>query len=349
MMYRMIPNSDVRVSTICLGSMNWGQQNTEIEAHEQLDYAISKGVNFIDTAEIYPIPPEHKKQGLTEEYIGSWLKKHRKRGDLVLASKVAPSAVMRTRSLSVNGQSHLDRTSIREAIEGTLLRLGTDYLDLYQIHWPEREANFFGVRGYVHNPQDIATPIEETLDALTELIEEGKTRLIGVSNETPWGVSEYLRISREKGLARLTTIQNQYSLINRTFEMGLSEFSAREQLGLLAYSPLSMGVLTGKYLDGALPIGARFTLFHRNRERYNPAAAQAAISRYVRLAEKHNIDPATMAIAFVLSRSFVTSAIIGATSNQQLKADIAAADLMLSPEILSEIEEIYNMFPDPTA
>ncbi len=349
MMYKMIPNSDVRVSAICLGSMNWGQQNTENEAHEQLDYAISKGVNFIDTAEIYPVPPEHKKQGLTEEYIGSWLKRHGRRDTLVLASKVAPSSIMRTRAPSADGQSHLDRTSIREAINGTLLRLGTDYLDLYQIHWPEREANFFGARGYAHNPEDVSTSIEETLDALTELIREGKTRLIGISNETPWGVSEYLRASREKGLAHISTIQNQYSLINRTFEIGLGEFAAREKIGLLAYAPLSMGVLTGKYLDGALPPGARFSLFARNRDRYNPVAAQAAVLRYVQIAKKHDLDPATMAIAFVLSRPFVTSTIVGATSSLHLRANIAATDLVLSPEVLAEIDDVHSMYPDPLA
>jgi aryl-alcohol dehydrogenase-like predicted oxidoreductase len=346
--YRLIPQTEIRVSSICLGSMNWGQQNTEREAHDQLDYATHHGVNFIDTSEIYPIPPEPEKQGGTELYLGSWLRKRGNRDDLVIASKVSPSNIIRTRRLSADGIPRLDRGAIRDAIEGTLTRLGLEYLDLYQVHWPERKTNFFGLRGYPPGEADRATPIEETLDALAELVQEGKVRRIGVSNETAWGISEYQRIAREKKKPQIATIQNQYSLLNRTFEIGLAEFALREHIGLLAYSPLSMGVLTGKYLNGAKPAGARFTLFMRNEARYNPPHAQTAISRYVEIAQKHGLDPAAMAIAFVTSRPFTTSTIVGATSVAQLAADIAAGDLVLSSDVLADIENIYREIPDPT-
>jgi aryl-alcohol dehydrogenase-like predicted oxidoreductase len=346
--YRVIPHTDIRVSSICLGSMNWGQQNTEAEAHEQLDYAVSHGVNFIDTSEIYPIPPEPGKQGRTEQYLGSWLKKRGKRDDLIIASKVSPSPIIRTRKLPADGIPRLNRSAIHDAIEGTLLRLGLDYLDLYQVHWPERKTNFFGIRAYPFDEADRATPIEETLDAMSELVKEGKVRNIGVSNETAWGVSEYLRIAREKNMPQIITIQNQYSLINRTFEIGLAEFALREKIGLLAYSPLSMGVLTGKYLNGAKPSGARFTLFTRNEARYNPPHAQTAIKRYVEIAANQGLDAAGMAIAFVASRPFTTSVIVGATNVKQLAKDIAAGDLVLTGEVLADIENIYREIPDPT-
>ena len=353
MNYKKLPGTEIEVSTICLGTMNWGQQNTEEDAHAQLDYAVEeRGLKFIDTAEIYPIPPDASLQGTTERFLGSWLKKRGKRDDLVIASKVAPSDIIRTRQITLTkegNKSRLDRKSIREAIEGSFERLGVDYLDLYQVHFPERKANFFGARGYVHDPSDEPTPIEETLEALTELVKEGKVRAIGVSNETPWGISEYLRLAREKGLARISTTQNQYSLTNRTYEIGLAEIGIREDVGLLAYSPLSMGVLSGKYLGGARPEGARFTLYERNSARYNSETAQPAITSYVEIAAKYGIDPAAMAIAFVASRPFVTSAIFGATTLDQLKTNISAGDLTLSPELLAEIEEVHKRIPDPAA
>ncbi len=347
MQKRTIGSSDLEVPVICLGSMNWGQQNTEAEAHAQLSYAITeKGLNFIDTAEIYPIPPDKEKQGRTEAYIGTWLKKNGGRDKLIIATKTATSNSIGTRD---TGETpHYDRKSIREAIDGSLKRLQTDYVDLYQVHYPERKANFFGTRGYTHDKNDNSTPIEETLEALGELVKEGKVRYIGVSNETPWGVSEYLRIAREKSLPKIVSIQNQYSLLSRTFEIGLAEICLRENIGLLPYSPLSMGVLTGKYLGGAKPAGARFTLYDRNVARYNPPHAQEAIKRYVKIAKDHGLDPAQMALAFAISREFVSSVIIGCTSVDQLKTDIASADVNLSEELMAEIEKVYTAFPDVT-
>ena len=300
---RTLGNTDIKVTSICLGSMNWGQQNSEEDAHAQLDYAINAGVNFIDTAEVYPIPPELERQGRTETYIGTWLAKRGKRGDLVIASKISG----RNQAKSIqhrDASGGLTRANIRAAIEGSLTRLETDYLDLYQVHVPDRRLNNFGVRAYDADFGLDGAAIEETLSALDELVKEGKVRAIGVSNESPWGVSEYLRIAREKGYTRIASIQNQYSLLNRTYELGLSEFSIREQISLLAYSPLSMGALTGKYLGGARPAGARHVLFTRNEDRYNPPRAQEAIAKFVALAKEYDMDPSTFAIAFTVSRPF---------------------------------------------
>lgn len=327
--------------------MNWGQQNTEAEAHEQLDYAVDeRGLYFLDTAEMYPVPPETDKQGRTEQYIGTWLKKRGKRDDLIIATKIGAGQHIGTRD--TGDVPRYDRKSIREAIEGSLQRLQTDYVDLYQVHFPERKSNFFGVRGYEHDPNDNSTPIEETLQALTELVQEGKVRYIGLSNETPWGLMKYLEAAEKHGFPKVISIQNQYSLTNRTFEIGLAEMSVKEQVGLLAYSPLNMGVLTGKYLGGQQPEGARFTLFERNRDRYNPARAQAATKLYVELAQAHGLKPEHLALAFVQSREFVASTIIGATSLEQLKSDIGSADIVLSDEVLKGIEEIHNKYPDVT-
>ncbi len=325
--------------------MNWGQQNTEEDAHAQLDYAVEHGVNFIDTAEAYPIPPDPEKQGATERYLGSWLKKREKRSNLIIASKVAgvfQKSMIKQRDASAG----YTRENIRAAVNGSLERLGLEYLDLYQVHVPDRKANYFGIRGFENVAEEDVTSIEETLAALDELVKDGKVRAVGVSNETPWGVSEYLRIAREKGYTRIVAIQNQYSLINRTFEIGLSEICLRENVGLLAYSPLSGGVLSGKYLDGAKPEGARFTLFSRNSERYNNLRVQEAARRYVELAKKHDLNPSAMALAFVASRSFTTSAIIGATTMEQLKTNVAAGDLELSNEVMEGIREIHANLPD---
>jgi aryl-alcohol dehydrogenase-like predicted oxidoreductase len=261
----------------------------------------------------------------------------------VIASKVACSTPMLTRDAS----GKYDRKNIRDAVEGSLTRLQTDYLDLYQVHFPERSANFFGPRGYEHVEGEETTSIEETLEALSELVKEGKVREIGVSNETPWGVSEYLRISREKGYPRIATIQNQYSLLNRTFEIGLAEFSMREDVSLLPYSPLSMGVLSGKYLGGAKPEGARFTLFERNRARYNADNAQPAIAAYVDIAKKYGLDPSAMALAWAIQMPFVASVIIGATTMEQLKTNLSAINITLSAECLADIDAVYKTFPDP--
>ncbi len=342
-----LPGTDVSVSIICAGTMNWGTFNTQPEAHEQLDYAIAHGVNFIDTAEMYPVPPTSEKQGLTETYVGEWLKKQ-KRDSLVVASKIGASPLIRTRPRPENGRTVYDRENILAAIDGTLQRLQTDYVDLYQVHWPERETNFFGPRG-VEDLGASGTPIEETLDALAEIVKAGKVRYIGVSNETPWGLNEYLRVAREKKLPRVVTIQNQYSLLNRTFEVGLSEICLREGVGLLPYSPLAKGVLTGKYLGGVIPEGSRFAYAMRDFNRYNPPHAQAAIQKYVDLARANGMEPAELALAWINGRSFVTSNIIGTRSMEQMKTDVGSADIALSEDVLEEIKKIYAEHPDPTA
>lgn len=348
MQTRKLGSSDLEVPVICLGTMNWGQQNNEEQAHQQLDYAINeRGLTFIDTAEMYPVPPERERQGRTETYIGNWLKKRGRRDDLTIATKIAAGMFIQTRD--TGPIPRYDRKSIREAIDGSLQRLQTDYVDLYQVHFPERKTNFFGIRGYSHDPNDESTPIEETLDALGELVKEGKVRYIGVSNETPWGVNQYLKIAEKKSLPRIVSIQNQYSLLNRTFEIGLAEIASKENIGLLAYSSLNMGVLTGKYLNGAKPAGARFTLFERNQDRYNPENAQEAIKAYIELAQDNGLKPEHLALGFVISRSFTTSVIVGATSVEQLKSDIDSADITLSEQVLKGIESIHNKYPDITA
>lgn len=347
MEYKTVGTTDIKVPVICLGTMTWGQQNTEEEAHEQLNYAIDeRGLTFIDTAEMYPVPPDPALQGRTESYIGSWLKGRADREKLVIASKVAAGEFIRTRD--IGDRPRLDKKSIHEAIDGTLTRLNTDYVDLYQIHWPERQTNFFGVRAYEHDDIDDSTPLLETLEALGELVQAGKVKHIGVSNETPWGVTEYLRLAKEHNLPRIATIQNQYSLLNRTFEIGLSEIAIKENVGLLAYSVLNMGVLTGKYLDGARPDGARFTLFDRSSERYNAAIAEPVTKKYIALAKKYDMSPAELAIAFVAAQRFTTSAIIGATNMDQLKIAIDAGEIQLSDELLADIHAIYTEHPDPT-
>lgn len=346
MEFRKLGTTDITVPSLCLGTMTWGIQNTEADAHEQLEYALSKGINFMDTAEVYPIPPDGATQGRTESYIGTWLAKRGKRDDLIIASKVAsPKQTGSIRTREVTG---LDRANIRKALEDSLTRLQTDYLDLYQVHAPARPANHWGVRGVTQLTGNAGTPLEETYEALVELVREGKIRTIGMSNETPWGMMRYQRLAEKNDYPPIVAIQNQYSLTNRSYELGLSEVSLRESMGLLAYSPLSGGALSGKYLGGKRPAGARFTLNDRNA-RYNAPEVQAAIAAYVEVAKKHGLDPSQMAIAFVASRTFVTSAIIGATTMEQLRNDIAAGDLVLSDDVLADIESVYRTYPDPTA
>lgn len=338
--YRKLAHTDLKVSLICLGTMTWGEQNTEAEAHEQMDYAVSQGINFFDAAEMYPVPPKAETQGLTERYIGSWFKTTGRRKDIVIASKVTGPGMGYLR-----GGSRLDRRSVIAACEDNLKRLQTDYLDLYQVHWPERPTNYFGKLGYEHS-DTASTPIEETLGALDELVKQGKVRYAGVSNETPWGLSEYLRVSRESARTRIVSIQNPYSLLNRSFEIGLAEFVHRENLALLAYSPMAFGVLSGKYLRGARPPQGRITLFQRF-SRYTNEQAESATAAYVELAHKHGLDPAQLALAFVNSRPFVTSTIIGATSMSQLRSNIASHAVKLSREVLQEIELIHKRYTIP--
>ena len=342
--YRTLGNTGIRVSALCLGTMTFGEQNTEADAHRQLDRAVAAGINFFDTAEIYPVPPRTETQGRTESFVGSWLADRRCRDSIVLATKVAGPAdwlpYLR------DGKARLDRPNIRAAVEASLGRLRTDYIDLYQIHWPDRPTNFFGQLGYRPPRRDDSVPVAETLDALGELVREGLVRAVGVSNETPWGVSRYLQLSEGLDLPRIVSIQNPYSLLNRTFEIGLAEFSHREQVGLLAYSPLAFGVLSGKYLDGRRPAGARLTLFDRFSRYTNPESDRATRD-YVELAHHFDLDPAQMALAFVTSRPFVTSNIIGATTLEQLDADLASADLALADEVLESIEAIHQRQPNP--
>jgi aryl-alcohol dehydrogenase-like predicted oxidoreductase len=342
MEHRKLGNTDLEVSLICLGTMTYGEQNTQSEAHAQLDYAVEHGINFIDTAEMYPVPPKAETQGRTEAYIGSWLKQRGRRDDLIIASKVAGPG---NNIDYLRDGPHLDTRNIEQAVHDSLKRLNTDYLDLYQVHWPERPTNFFGKLGYQHSEEN-GTPIEETLTALTRMKDAGKIRHIGISNETPWGMMEYLRLAETQDLSRIVSIQNPYSLLNRTFEIGLAEMAHREQVGLLAYSPLAFGRLSGKYQGGQQPPKGRITLFSRFT-RYNTPQGVAATDRYVALAGKHGLTPAQLALAFVNSRSFLTSNIIGATSLEQLKEDIDSARVTLSQEILDEIEAIHTEFPNP--
>lgn len=341
--YLPLGNTDIRVSRLCLGTMTWGEQNTEAEAHEQLDYAVDQGINFIDTAEMYPVPPKPETRGLTEQYLGTWLCKRPDRDKLVIATKM--SAAADWLPYIREGKNRLDKKNMQAAIDDSLRRLQTDYVDLYQFHWPERDTNFFGKLGYYHAPGKDGVPIEETLEAAAELIRSGKIRHIGVSNETPWGVHEYLRLAELRNLPEIVSIQNPYNLLNRTFEIGLSEFSHREQVGLLAYSPLAFGVLSGKYLEHQ-PEDARLTLFTRF-DRYTNDQGIACTRAYVELARKNGLDPAQMALAFVNSRPFLTSNIIGATSMEQLQSNIDSVNLELDRELLREIERIHTRQPNP--
>ena len=341
MEYRALGTSGLKLSVIGLGTMTWGEQNSEADAHAQIEQALEAGVNFIDTAEMYPVPPRAETQGRTEQYIGSWLRRTGRRGDIVLASKVIGPGMFPY----LRGGPRLDRAQVVAACETSLQRLQTDVIDLYQVHWPQRPTNYFGKLGY--EPRDADGPaIEETLAALGELVRQGKVRHVGVSNETPWGVGEYLRLHRERDLPRIQSVQNPYSLLNRSYEVGLAEFAHREQIGLLAYSPLAFGMLSGKYLDGARPPNARLTLFTRF-SRYNGEQGVAATAAYVALARQHGLDPAQMALAYVSSRPFVVSNIIGATTAEQLRSNLASAALTLSDDVLRGIEQIHARYTIP--
>ena len=346
MQYRKLGHTDIDVSAICLGSMTWGEQNTLAETHQQLDFAVQNGVNFIDTAELYPSPIRAETQGKSEDYLGSWLSRRPDRDKLVIATKMHPSAshinYMR------GGNNRLDKQNMQLAVDASLKRLQTDYIDLYQIHWPERDTNYFGQLDYFHAPDKDGVPIGETLSALGDLVRTGKIRYVGVSNETPWGVSEYLRLARELNLPRIVSIQNPYSLLNRSFDIGLAEFAHREKVGLLAYSPLGFGVLSGKYLNGNRPDGARLTLYGAQYKRYNNKIADECTRQYTAVAREYGIDPAQMALAFINLRPFVTSTIIGATSPAQLEANIASVDLELDKSMLKQIEEIHRSQPNPS-
>jgi aryl-alcohol dehydrogenase-like predicted oxidoreductase len=341
---RRLGRTEMSISAICLGSMTWGEQNTEAEAFEQLDHARAADINFIDTAEMYPTAPRAETYGRTEQIIGNWLADRGGRDKTVIATKVTgPGSrfpYMR------DGKPRLNRTHITAAIEASLKRLRTDYIDLYQLHWPDRGGGSFGTLGYKHDPQAEETPIAETLAVLDDLVRAGKVRTIGVSNERPWGVMRFLGLAEAGRGPRIVSIQNPYSLLNRSFETSLAEVATRESCSLLAYAPLGAGTLTGKYLNGQRPAGARRTLWPDNL-RYQGEHADAAVAAYVDLSRASGLDPAQMALAFVLSRPFVTSAIIGATTMAQLRNSIAAAQVTLPPDVLAGIESIHRLHTYP--
>ena len=344
MHYHRIPHSTLEVSQLGLGTMTFGEQNSEADAHAQLDLAIRSGINFIDTAEMYPVPPRPETQGLTEQYIGSWLKQRGSRDKIIRASKV--SGPSRGNDASIRPNMALDRKNIREALDASLKRLNTDYLDLYQLHWPQRQTNYFGKLGYQYSETTAQVTLLETLEALTEQVRAGKIRYIGVSNETAWGVMRYLQLAEKHELPRIISIQNPYSLLNRSFEVGLAEISQHEGVELLAYSSLAFGTLSGKYLNGAQPAGARNTLFSRFT-RYSGEQSQQAIAEYVALARQHQIDPSQMALAYVRQQPFVASTLLGATTLEQLQTNIDSFNLTLNAEILEGIEAIHRRYTYP--
>ena len=345
MEYRKLGNTDIDVSVICLGTMTWGEQNSFDEGYEQMDYAVDNGVNFFDTAELYPIPPKAETQGRTEECIGNWFKKSGKRDEIILASKVAGRAPMNW----FRGEwTLLDRENIETAIDASLERLQTDYIDLYQLHWPDRRMSMFGSDGIGYKHYEAKTvPILETLRVLSDLVTAGKIRYVGLSNETPWGASKFLQISKEKKLPRMMSVQNPYNLLNRTYEIGLAEISVREQMGLLAYSPLAIGFLTGKYRNQERPEKSRLAVDGDFWTRYNKPNTEKAVDAYYEIAKKFDLDMAQMSLKFCEIQPFVTSVIIGATRMDQLKTDIESVNVNLTKEILKEINEVQSIYPNP--
>jgi aryl-alcohol dehydrogenase-like predicted oxidoreductase len=343
MKYTTLPHTNIKVSKICLGTMTWGNQNTQEEGFAQMDMALDSGVNFFDTAELYPVPANADTYAETERIIGNWFAKTGNRDKVILASKIAGPGDY-TAHIRTNGFS---KTALNEAVENSLKRLQTDYIDLYQLHWPERTTNTFGTRDYKHDPSDQwEDNFNGVLQALDELIKSGKIRHVGISNEKAWGTMRYLNESKMHDLPRMITIQNAYSLLNRTFEGDLAEISMREDIGLLAYSPMAFGVLSGKYLKGKAAENARLKLFPRFA-RYSSAQSTEATRRYLNIAEKHDLSLAQMALAFVNDRPFMTSNIIGATNLEQLKENIDSIDISLSDEILKEIDAVHAEIPNP--
>lgn len=345
MQFNELAKTGIRVSKICLGTMTYGEQNSETEAHEQMDYAVSQGINFFDTAEMYPVPPMEHTQGKTEEYIGTWFKKSGKRNEIILASKVAGPGMMPY----LRGGAQLIPKQINAALDASLKRLQTDYIDLYQIHWPARNTNYFGPLGYKHNEEDTTTSdvaiIEDAYACLVKAVELGKVRHLGVSNETPWGAMRYQLLAEKNNWPSMVSIQNPYSLLNRTYEIGLAEVSQREHMGLLAYSPLGFGMLSGKYMNSS-PANARLTLYERFT-RYSNEQGISTTATYVNLAREAGYIPTQMALAFVNTRPFLTANIIGATSLQQLKENIDSINVKLTDDVLDKIELIHQQQPNP--
>jgi len=344
MKFKKLGNTDLDVSLICLGTMTWGTQNTEKDAFEQMDYSISQGVNFFDTAEIYSVPPTSDSYGKTEVMIGNWFEKRKNRDKIILASKVAGPGCDWIRG----GGNNFDEKKIGEAIDGSLKRLKTDYIDLYQLHWPERSTNFFGRRDYSYNNKEGEwNSFENILDALGKYIKSGKIRYIGMSNETPYGLSRYLEISKNKGAPRMMSVQNPYSLVNRTYEIGMSEISIRQKCGLLVYYPLAAGALSGKYRKGEMPKNSRMALFKGWERHLNPLAMRA-YDKYYKLAKDFNLTMVQLAQSFVNSRPFVTSNIIGATTMEQLKENIDSVNIDFTDEMMERVDKIHNENPNPS-
>ena len=346
---RKLGRTDLEVTSLCLGTMTWGEQNTKAEAYEQLDYATEQGINFIDTAELYPVPARAETQGRTEEIIGDWMADRGNRADIVLATKVIGRSG-NTWFRNDGSGGRLTRPQILEAVDKSLKRLKTDYIDLYQIHWPDRNVTQFGanptIYAYPTQAED-ETSIGETLAVMQELVDAGKVRHIGLSNESGWGTMNYVREANAGTGPRAVSIQNAYSLLNRTFEINLAEIAMREQVGLLAYSSLAQGILTGKYLDGKKPAGARMTLFANFGGRYQTIGAEPATRAYLKIAEQFNVNIAQLALAFVTSRPFTTSTILGATTLEQLKTDIASKDLVITEEMEKAINQVHQLHGNP--
>ena len=342
MNYKKLGNTDLNVSTICLGTMTWGEQNSEKEAFEQMSYAIDNGVNFWDTAELYSVPPKESTYGLTEEIIGNWFTKNRKRQEVILASKVAGPS----RDYLRDGQNSFVGKNLENAVNNSLKRLKTDYLDLYQLHWPERNVNNFGKLGYTHKESEW-NKFEDVLVNLKKFIDQGKIKYVGLSNETPWGVMNFMQLSKDKNLPRMMSIQNPYSLLNRSYEVGLAEVSIREQIGCLSYSPLASGYLSGKYRNGAMPKGSRIERDYEFWGRYRKPQSENAVEEYYKISEKYNLDMSQMAIKFCEIQDFMTSVIIGATTMDQLKTNIESVKVNLDKDIINEINAIQRKYPNP--
>ena len=344
MKFKKLGTTDLDVSLICLGTMTWGTQNTEKDAFEQMDYSIGSGINFFDTAELYSVPPNSESYGKTETMIGNWFEKRKNREKIILATKVAGPGCNWIRG----GGNNFDEKTIGEAIDGSLRRLKTDYIDLYQLHWPERSTNYFGKRDYTLDSEEGDwNSFESILKALEKFIKSGKIRYIGMSNETPYGLSRYIELSKNKNLPRMMSVQNPYNLVNRTYEIGMSEISIREKCGLLVYYPLATGALSGKYRNGNMPKNSRQALFKGWERHLNPLAMQA-YEEYFKLAKEYDMTMAQLAQAFVNSRPFVTSNIIGATTMEQLKENINSVNIELSDEIMEKINVIHNNNPNPS-
>ena len=344
MKYKKLGNTELDVSLICLGTMTYGEQNTQEEGFEQMDYALDKGINFFDTAELYAIPPKAKTYGKTEEIIGNWFEKRKNRKKIILASKIAGPGLKWIRG---GGEQYSDK-SIEDAVNSSLKRLKTDYIDLYQLHWPERNTNYFGDLDYDHDANEKKwNRFENILKVFKKIIDQGKIRYLGLSNETPWGFSNFIKISEKEKVPRVVSVQNPYSLINRTYEIGMSEISMREKAGLLAYSPLGIGYLTGKYRNKQIPKNSRLDLFYENYPRYHNERTYDAVEKYYKIAKKHNVSFSQLALAFVNSRDFVTSNIIGATKMDQLKENIESIDVTLNENIISDINLVHENNPNP--